>query len=277
MLGSRLGLAFFRILPNHWGWRALSDQERARILAANVAHNTLRPDYADPSLYQGGQNFDTEGDRRSTPRGRHVADFLDRVRPAHVLEVGPGAGYYTRMIVSHPAVREYTAVDLNPAFLDYLRPRLASMPIVTHFVHGALAQVEVRANAALLLSTVHHIHDRVALFRELEGCLTPGGAILAIDPAHYLLHIRKIWRKCLTPGYLASALRTENISTHNMCTLGEYQFVARETGLTLTSAVLSKQPRRLQRLAERRIPLGPLWRWLSQEIAVEFEIPAARQ
>lgn len=273
MLDSRLGLAFYRTLPNHWSWRLLSARDRAKIIAADVAHNTMRPDYADPSLYSGGRNFDSDGDRRDTERGRQIGEFLDRVQPAHVLEVGPGAGYYTRMIVSHPAVREYTAVDLNPAFLDYLKPRLEPLPIVTHFVHGTMADVKVKADAALLLSTVHHVPDRVALFQNLQRCLVPGGAILAIDPAHYLLQLRKLWRKCLTRGYLAAAIQNGNVSTHNMCTLSEYRFVARHTGLTMRSITFSSQPRRVQRLAARGVPLGPLWRWLSQHVAVEFVTP----
>src|SRR4051794_40254050 len=97
LLSSRVGLAIYKLLPNHWSWRLLNDRERTRILAANVVHNTTRPDYADPRQYQGGVNFDSEGDRRATARGRLVADFLDRRQPERVLEVGPGAGFYTRL------------------------------------------------------------------------------------------------------------------------------------------------------------------------------------
>ena len=244
--------------------------ERAKVIAADLSHNTVRPDYADPTLYQVGRNFDSPDDRRSTPRGRILGEFLDRVQPAHVIEVGPGAGFYTRLIVSHPAVREYTAVDLNPAFLEYLRPRIGSAGVRSHIVHGTIDRLTTCADAALLISTVHHVPDRVALFMDLERNLAPGGAVLAIDPPHYLLQLRKIWRKCLTRGYLATALATGNLSTHNMCTLSEYRRIVRRTGFEIRQAVFSNHPKRVVRLAERGIPLGPLWRWTSQDMAVEL-------
>lgn len=270
LLRSRVGLAVYRLLPNHWSWPLLTAAERARVIAADIAHNTLRPDYADPALYQGGQNFDTVTDRRATPRGKLIGQFLDRVRPAHVLEVGPGAGFYTNLIVTHPAVREYTAVDLNPAFLEYLRPRIESMGLPSHFIHGTLADVSTSVDAALLISTVHHVPDRVALFRQIRQSLAPGGAVLAVDPSHYLLQLRKVWRKAWTPGYLAEAIRTGSVSTHNMCTLGEYRAVARANDLAIRATEFFNHPRKVQAIAARGVPLGPLWRWTSQEMAVEL-------
>jgi SAM-dependent methyltransferase len=228
LLDSRVGMALYRLLPNHWSWRLLTREERERVFAANLTHNTIRPDYADPLRYQEGLNFDADTDRRATPRGRLVGEFLDRLKPERVLEVGPGAGFYTRLIVEHPAVREYTAVDLNPAFLDYLRPRLAQTSVNSRLIHGTIADVTTPADAVLLISTVHHIPDRLALFQHIRRCLTPAGAILAIDPPYYILQLRKVWRKCRTPGNLALRVRTQDVSTHNMCTLGEYQAIARE-------------------------------------------------
>lgn len=273
MLKSRLGVSLYRLLPNHWSWRLLSASERDAIIRNDLAHNTERPDYSDPSLYQGGQNFDADDDRLATARGRQIAAFLDRTQPRHVIEVGPGAGYYTRLIVSHPAVKEYTAVDLNPAFLEFLKPRLAALPVTANFVHGTTASLTTRADATLLISTVHHVPDRVALFQDLGRCLAAGGAVLAIDPAHYVWQWRKILRKSLIPGYLANLVRT-GVSTHNMCSLSEYRYEARHTGFTLRWVEFSNHPRRVQRLRQSGIPLGPFWRWTSQEIAVELRAPA---
>ena len=276
LLDSRIGFAIYRLLPNNWSWALLSDAERARVLAANVTDNTTRPDYADPLQYQGGLNFDSNADRLATARGRLVSDFLDRVQPARVLEVGPGAGFYTRLIVTHSAVREYTAVDLNAAFLDFLRPRLARTSVTSRLIHGTMVDATMSVDAAVLISSVHHIPDRVRLFQQIRRCLAPGGSVLAIDPPHYLLQMRKIWRKCRIPGNLAARVRTQNVGTHNMCTLAEYKAIARKTGLRIHSATFFDHPRKIQRLAARGVPLGPLWRWTSQDTAIELHLPVPR-
>ena len=270
LLASRPGLAAYMLLPNNWSWKLLSTSERARVLAGNVDHNTTRADYADPTKYQDGVNFDTVADRHASPRGKILAEFLDRNRPARVLEVGPGAGFYTRLIVEHPAVREYVGVDVNRAFLDYLRPRLAAIAgLNVTLIAGRLDSVAVEADAAVLMSAVHHIPDRVQLFQQLHQLLRPQGAVLAIDPTHYILRLRKLLRKCRTRGYLAAKLREQSVATHNMCRLGEYRAVARRTGFEITRAIYQDQPRRIQRLRSRGVPLGLWWRWWSQEMAIE--------
>ena len=66
LLSSRLGLACYILLPNRWAWACLSPAERALVRQGNVSHNTQRPDYADPTQYQGGVGFDAPGSR-ATP------------------------------------------------------------------------------------------------------------------------------------------------------------------------------------------------------------------
>ncbi len=127
LLSSRLGIALFLLLPNRWCWACLSSEERSRIDAGNEYWNTQRPDYANPNKYQNGVGFDsTDAPQRNRHR-QQLVDFLDRVQPRSVLEVGPGSGYLTRVIAEHPAVHRYVAVDINSAFLTHLRPRLAQI------------------------------------------------------------------------------------------------------------------------------------------------------
>lgn len=276
LLSSRLGLAIFKLLPNHWSWACLSDDERARFQRGNVFQNTRRPDYADPAQYQAGVGFDTLEGHRSRNRDQLQA-FLDRTRPTSVLEVGPGSGYLTRMIVTYPTVRRYVAVDINGAFLDHIRPRLAELrpDLSVSFVEGTVEDVPAEVfDSAAICSAVHHIPDRDELFRQLGARLRPGGRILAVDPTHYLLQIRKIIRKIMTPGHLAQAIglaQRSQLGTHAMCQLAEYRKIARHTGFKITRAEFSDQPRCVRRWRERGLPLGPMWRWFSQEILVELE------
>ena len=277
LLSSRFGVALYLMLPNHWVQKCLSSEEKARIDEADRYQNTQRPDYADPSRYRGGIGYDSSADPSSERRRQQLVEFLDRVRPASVVEVGPGSGYLSRTIVEHPAVRRYVAVDLNEAFLTHLGQRLVrvSKPGFTfRLVEGTIADLpEGRFDAAVLMSMVHHIPDRERFFRELGKRLSRPGHVIAIDPSYYLPHWRKRFRKITQRGYLDHHLalaRSARLSTHAMCQLAEYRAVARRAGFRISRVAFDGHPSKVRRLAAIGVPLGPLWRWTSQEIAVEF-------
>lgn len=279
LLSSRFGLCLYLLLPNHWVWKMLSPDERTRIKAGDVFHNTKRPDYAVPSSYQGGVGFGAEAAGRDQSRRRDcLQEFLDRTRPSRVLEVGPGSGYLTQSIVNYPSVTSYVAVDLNPAFLKHLAPHLASISrpgFSFELVPGSVSDVPaVPFDAIVLCAVVHHIPDRESFFRMLTERLAHGGRILAIDPTHYALRVLKILRKIMKRGYLSQHLedaRNGRLSTHAMCQLAEYRIVSRRTGLSLSRALFTDQPARVRRWRASGVPLGPLWRWASQEMVVELE------
>ena len=242
----------------------------------DLHHNTRRPDYAEPARYQEGLDFDSPVERR-TRNWDQLGAFLDRVRPASVLEIGPGSGHLTRRIVTYPTVERYVAVDINGAFLDYLRPRLTALrpDLSVTLVESTIAQAPDESfDAVVMISAVHHIPDRDELFTGLHKRLRPAGRVLAVDPTHYLFRLRKMMRKVLKPGYLAYQLSLVNrgeFSTHSMCQLAEYRAIAAKAGFLLTRVEFAEQPRRLLRWCARGVPLGPLWRWASAEILVEFE------
>lgn len=276
LLSSRIGLACYLLLPNRLGWACLTREERARVKRGNLFHNVKRPDYADPAKYQDGLGFDSVAGDRIADRA-HVQAFLDRVRPASVLEVGPGAGYLTRTIASHPSVQRLVAVDINGAFLEHIRPRLAALrpELSVRLVEGSVDDVGPEVvDAVVLYSAVHHIPDRDELFRALGACLRPGGHVLAVDPTHYLARLRKIWRKVRKPGHLShqlDLLRQYQFSTHAMCQLAEYRAIAAHTGFRVTRVEFSGRPPKVERWRARGVPLGPLWRWSAEQILVECE------
>ena len=276
LLSSRAGLLLYLTLPNHWVWRLLSAKERAQIKSGNRRHNVERKDYADPALYQGGVGFDSPPDPRREHHRLYLRAFLERVRPASILEIGPGSGYLTRTLVEHPAVRHYVAADLNSAFLEFLRPRLSALNkpgFLFGLVHGIVDDVPVEPfDAIVLCSSVHHIPDRVELFQALSARLAPGGRIVAVDPTHYVGRVRKMLRKAAIPGYLTEKLREARageLSTHAMCTLADYRRVMRLSGLEIARVEFSDRPPRVERLRAKGLPLGPLWRWAAEEITIE--------
>jgi SAM-dependent methyltransferase len=276
LMSSKLGIALYLMLPNHWVQMCLSSEEKARIDEGDRYHNTQRPDYADPSQYQGGVGFDSSTDPRQERSRQHLVAFLDRVRPASVVEVGPGSGYLTRTIVEHPAVKRYVAVDINGAFLEYLRLRLdrvSKLGFSYDVVTGPIGDLSEHSfDAAVMMSSVHHIPDRENLFRALGARLKRPGHVLAIDPTHYLLRWLKLFRKISQRGYLGQNLaeaRAGILSTHTMCQLAEYRAVTRRTGFHINRVVFWGHPSKVRRLAARGLLLGPIWRWASTIIAIE--------
>ncbi|MDA1183127.1 MAG: class I SAM-dependent methyltransferase [Acidobacteria bacterium] len=246
------------------------------IRKGNQRHNTQRPDYADPTQYQGGTGYDSLIDPRRERSRRRLVAFLDRVRPASVVEIGPGSGYLTKTIVEHPAVCRYVAVDVNEAFLSYLDQRLASVskPGFTYsLVTGTVDDLPADCvDAAVMLSVVHHIPGRENLFRELALRLKRPGHVLAIDPTHYFLRWYKLIRKISRGGYLSHHLaeaQLGKLSTHAMCQLSKYRAVTQSAGFDIVRVEFDDHPRKVRRLAGAGVPLGPLWRWTSQEMAIE--------
>lgn len=100
-----------------------------------------------------------------------------------------------------------------------------------------------------LLSSIHHIPDRVDLFDGLYERLGPGGAVLAMEEAHYLLRLCQLVKKCSSPGYLDARLRAAaryELATHHMCRLWKYRLICRKTGrFAVHSAEFWGQPRKV--------------------------------
>ena len=46
--------------------------------------------------------------------------------PISVLEIGPGSGYYSKMIFDHPSVLNYDFIDINDKFLEFIAERIAN-------------------------------------------------------------------------------------------------------------------------------------------------------
>lgn len=235
MLNNPLGIFFYLILRNDLSWRLLSPREKQEILKANRGYNVTRPDYFCPEKYGNerkfqGENWDSFVFDGQDHRARTLLNILEENNPETVLEIGPGAGYYTRMICQYGSVVEYTAVDVGVAFLNYLSPRLDDLSqkkaLKYHLLCGDILESGLSGSYDLivLISTVHHIPDRDRLFSKLNRLLNEKGAIFCFDPSHYLLRYLQIVYKALTKGYLKKRYYSnrENISTHHMCTKKEY-------------------------------------------------------
>jgi SAM-dependent methyltransferase len=110
---------------------------------------------------------------------------------ARVLEVGCGAGGFTRALLGREKV---VSVDVDPALIERLRLRLAGHPGWT----GLAADLtdprfrEVVAphgcDSATALNVIEHIEDDVAALVALRAALPPGGRAAILVPAHAALY-----------------------------------------------------------------------------------------
>jgi SAM-dependent methyltransferase len=285
---SRFRTCLFLLLRNDRVWNMLSTKERAKLLLNNIEHNTLREDYRDPSQYGGGRNFDVERDRLENLSGVWLKRFLDENRPRSVIEYGPGAGYYTRLVAEHPSVSRYLGVEINPRFADYLEHKLAGLGkagFTASVYRGDFMGMQAEpAEAIVFMNTLHHIPNRGDLFMKLKDLVRPGGKVLCVEPSHYISRILQLIGKIRSPGYVEKyVIGNRQTATHHHCTLGESKMLCRRTGaFSIVSyeydAAWPRPIRALIKLANglglpdrHRMRRTFLHRVLSQKIFVEFE------
>ncbi|MBN1899494.1 MAG: class I SAM-dependent methyltransferase [Spirochaetes bacterium] len=245
------------------------------ILKRNRDHNVSRDDYKNPEKYGAievgkGNNWDNFKLLRDDIRGMTLNDTLKTVKPQRVLEIGPGPGYYTRLICGYPSVEQYTAIEIGQAFLDYLKPRLKKIKkkkfkfdlVCKEFFQ---ARISGEYDLIVLFSTVHHIPDRQALFTHLSNQLSKSGYIYCFDASHYLVRIIHLMKKLIFKGYLLKYYKAkEKIGTHHMCTWGEYKNIIKKINCLEIKKVIYKLPRKIKRYPWPNI----LKRWFSVEIGI---------
>lgn len=111
----------------------------------------------------------------------------DRTRPhlgPRVLEVGAGLGYMTELI----AQRELAvAMELVPSYVDHLRNKFPApnVEVVAADATDAAAfdPYRGRITSAMSFNVLEHIHDDVAVLRNVHHALPPGGSFVVFVPA----------------------------------------------------------------------------------------------
>lgn len=263
LLNNPLGMFLYHFLRNDWSWRLLGNEGRQKVNAANFDQNTTREDY-NPEKYGGvrtlgGENWDNF---HTTDMSQRIDRLLES-NPRRVLEIGHGAGFYTRQICEYPSVKEYTGIDINRQFFSYLATKLQSIKDIKYnLICGDVLSAEIddgKYDLIVLFSTVHHIPDRVGLFLKLKRALSENGVIFCTDPSHYIPRFVNLARKCLFKGYLGKKFyqKLTNLSTHNMCSVGEYKSVFSKSGLQIDHIEYIQHPK-----------FPRVGRWFSKEIYV---------
>lgn len=120
--------------------------------------------------------------------------FRDRIRAelrGAVLEVGAGLGGTTR-ILCDGLQRSWTALEPDPVLAEALRGEGARHPfaVPVTVVTGTLGALSANAtfDTVLYIDVLEHIEDDAAELRRAAAHVSPGGAIVALSPAHQFLY-----------------------------------------------------------------------------------------
>ena len=117
--------------------------------------------------------------------------FLDRVPKlgidlahAHVLEIGPGTGFYIDLW-HQLGVRRVTGIDLAPIVVERLRARYPQHEFLQGDVGAADSRLEPGAyDVVTAFDVMYHVTDEDAFERAvatIAGCLRPGGLFMVAD------------------------------------------------------------------------------------------------
>lgn len=152
-------------------------------------------------------------------RSRETAAFLDVLGPVSgkdVLELGCGAGFYTRQLLAHGA-RHVWAVDFSA-------PMLAELPKehVTA-IHGDAALVDPHRTFDLIASAgmLEFVPDALAVLRNAARLANPGGTLALLYPTDTVIGrgYRRFHRRNGMEIRLFSRATLEDLAVHSGWTI----------------------------------------------------------
>lgn len=134
-----------------------------------------------------------------------------------VLEVGPGFGATTRLLVSR--VPELTVVEIDPGYCARLRRALASQAAVVEGDAARLPFEDGTFSGVVCFTMLHHLDSRELqdrAFAEIARVLVPGGVFAGTDSVgsgrlFKLIHIGDTLN-LIDPGGLAGRLEAAGLA-----------------------------------------------------------------
>ena len=263
MFTSKLKFLLYIFLRNDYSWSILSKEEKKLIINENNKYNTLRDDYFDIKKF--GISRQKEGERWDTHNlevllknkvkggdAKYLASELNKYIPADVLEIGCGPGLFSKMLFDFKSVRSLTVNDINPQFLEFVETCAEMEESKDKKFDSILgdikkSSIESRFDMIVIISSLHHIPDRLALFQKMESMLKEGGIIVICEPSYHLLrfyHLLKKFRMFIKNEYISNI---SNYSTHHMCTKGEYmKIISRCNNLKIENLDYGQVPLRFK-------------------------------
>ena len=259
----------YLLLPHPLKSRLLTAASRAKLERINRSFNDTIYSGTGASAYDQIHRY-AEDEQHEYP----ARPLVDRVWPGEAgygraLEVGAGSGYFTTLIARH--ARSVLALEPVADMRAVLEARCRSEGVdnveVLDVSAAALAETVPPASVdtAFIIQSLHHLHDRVEVFRALGHVVKPGGRLLMVEPHHNLRRAARLLRKYLTT-YRAREFWSDerNWATHDFLTRGELRALCRRGGFgrVRLSGYWIPYSRRFIPEAEGRFRLeGRLGRW----------------
>jgi len=137
---------------------------------------------------------------------RFILALMGNLRGKRVLDIGAGLGESSVYFALQGA--EVTTTDISPLMVDKVLQLARNYGVrVTGVVSTAesLCVPESYYDFVYVANTIHHIHDRDCLFRQIYSTLKPGGRFFSYDPLAYN-PIINVYRE------MASSVRTPDES-----------------------------------------------------------------
>ena len=156
----------------------------------------------------------------------------DAIRPHcgdRVLEIGAGIGNMTRNLCPRTA---YTASDVNPLYLEYLRGAFQGRPYLDvrkcDLANPAdFERLEGRYDTVVCLNVLEHVPDESGALANVRRALAPGGRFVVLVPQNPKLygsldevlgHVRRYTRDSLSGALENAGFEVETVFDFNRAT-----------------------------------------------------------
>jgi ubiquinone/menaquinone biosynthesis C-methylase UbiE len=152
-----------------------------------------------------GEFFDTwaQGfeDRRISPWFQYTQqlaiDALELRADSRALDVGCGTGYAVRELAKRLPSGRACGIDISPAMVESARARIpAPLAARIEFREASSSAIPYADGAfthILCTNSFHHYPDPVAVLREMQRVLVPGGQIAIFENAPDLSLYTRLW------------------------------------------------------------------------------------
>jgi ubiquinone/menaquinone biosynthesis C-methylase UbiE len=149
---------------------------------------------------------------------------LEKNSPSQVLEVGPGPGTWTKLLLEKSPNAEYTLVDVSKEMLSLAKENLKNYTNV-QFIHSGFLESKLSASYDFFFSSraIEYIKDKKAFAKKLKSLinLNGSGVIITKNPKYVRAFLRgrkvsELHKDQIRPALLRAILRDNGFEILNM-------------------------------------------------------------
>lgn len=115
-----------------------------------------------------------------------VKQQIEAIGARHIVELGSGQGYNSRLLANQKSSLQFTGIDLTPLHVQQANDKAAALPNL-HFEQGnfeALSFASQSFDLAFGVETLCHAHDSRKVFAEAHRVLKSGSRLIVFDGFH---------------------------------------------------------------------------------------------